>query len=122
MAPEGAMGPVVPVGGSVFLVNDEAQLVRLDAATGEKIWAVEMPYFTKDKAKKRKAIYPHFGPVLAGGRLVVAGGDGTLRLFSPTDGALVGSVDIPGGAATQPALAGGTLYVVSGKGQLHAFR
>ena len=25
----------------------------------------------------------HFGPVLAGGRLLVAGGDGQLRLFDP---------------------------------------
>ena len=33
------------------------------------------------KAKRRKAVTAHFGPVLAGGRLLVAGGDGQLRLF-----------------------------------------
>lgn len=121
-AGEGALGPVLPVGGSVFLVSDEARLMRLDAETGAVIWAVEMPYFTKAKTKKRKAITAHYGPVLAGGRLVVAGGDGLIRLFDPTDGTLVGTVDLPGGAAAQPALAGGTLYVVSGNGQLHAFR
>ena len=37
-----------------------------------------------------EAIYAHYGPVLAGGRLVVASSDGVLRFFSPTDGALVG--------------------------------
>ncbi|MGB8812149.1 MAG: PQQ-binding-like beta-propeller repeat protein [Paracoccaceae bacterium] len=121
-ANEGAMAPVLAVGGSVFLVNDEAHLVRLNAETGETIWKVEMPYFTTEKVRKRKAINAHYGPVLAGGHLVVAGGDGLLRLFNPTDGALVGTVALPGGAAAQPALAGGTLYVVSGKGQLHAFR
>ena len=121
-ATEGALGPVLAVGGSVFLVNDEARLVRLDAATGDVIWAVEMPYFVKGKVKKRKEITAHYGPVLAGGRLVVASGDGLIRLFDPTDGTLVGTLDLPGGAAAQPALAGGTLYVVSGKGQLHAFR
>lgn len=121
-APEGALAPVLPVGGSVFLVNDEARLVRLDAATGGVIWSVEMPYFVKEKVKKRKAITAHYGPVLAGGRLVVASGDGILRFFNPADGALLSTADIPGGAAAQPALAGGTLYIVSGKGQLHAFR
>ena len=121
-APEGALAPVLPVGGSVFLVNDEARLVRLDAATGAVIWSVEMPYFVKEKAKKRKAITAHYGPVLAGGRLVVASGDGILRFFNPADGALVSTLDLPGGAAAQPALAGGVLYIVSGKGQLHAFR
>ena len=116
------MNPPLVVGGSVFVVNDENRLVRLDAATGAEIWAVDMPYFLKTKAKKRKAIVPLFGPVLAGGRLVVASGDGELRLFNPVDGALIGGVEIPGGAATAPALAGGVLYVVSASGQLHAFR
>jgi outer membrane protein assembly factor BamB len=119
---EGAMGPVLPVGGSVFLVNDQARLVRLDAATGEVIWSVDMPYFENDKPKRRKGIFAHYGPVLAGGRLVVASSDGLLRFFRPEDGSLISTVDIPGGAAGQPALAGGTIYVVSGNGQLHAFR
>ena len=121
-AAEGALGPVLAVGGSVFIVNDEARLVRLDATTGDVIWSVEMPYFVKEKVKKHKAITAHYGPVLAGGRIVVASGDGILRFFNPADGALVSTLDIPGGAAAQPALAGGTLYIVSGKGQLHAFR
>ncbi len=121
-APEGALAPVLPVGGSVFLVNDEARLVRLDAATGAVIWSVEMPYFVAEKTRKRKAITAHYGPVLAGGRLVVVSGDEILRVFNPTDGALVATAEVPGGAATQPALAGGVLYVVSNKGQLHAFR
>ncbi len=121
-ATEGALAPVLPVGGSVFLVNDQAGLVRLDATNGSVIWSVEMPYFVKEKVKKRKAITAHYGPVLAGGRLVVASGDGILRFFNPADGALLATADLPGGAAAQPALAGGVLYVVSNNGQLHAFR
>ncbi len=122
MATEGALGPVLPVGGSVFLVNDQAQLVRLDASTGAVIWRAEMPYFDTPKAKKQKAITAHYGPVLAGGRIVVASGDGALRFFSPQSGALVGQAEIPGGAAAQPALAAGLLLVVGQNGQLHAFR
>ncbi len=121
-AGEGALGPVAVAGGSLFLVNDEARLVRLNAETGEVIWSVEMPYFTNDRIKRRKGIYAHYGPVLAGGRIVVASSDGTLRVFDPANGALVHSAEIPGGAASQPAVAGGTLYVVGGNGQLHAFR
>jgi outer membrane protein assembly factor BamB len=122
-ADEGALGPLVVAGGSVFLVSDEARLVRLDAGTGLPIWSVEMPYYEPTrKVVKRKAIYAHYGPVLAGGRIWVASSDGLLRAFSPVDGSLVYSTEIPGGAATQPAVAGGTLYVVSEKGQLLAFR
>jgi outer membrane protein assembly factor BamB len=121
-AREGAYGPVLPVGNAVFLVNDEARLVRLDASTGETVWSVDMPYFEKDKVRKRAAITTHYGPVLAGGRIVVVSGDGLVRMFNPADGAPVGSADIPGGAAAQPALAGGLLFVLGAKGQLHAFR
>jgi outer membrane protein assembly factor BamB len=121
-AGEGALGPVVLAGGSVFLVNDEARLVRLDAETGEVIWSVEMPYFTNDKPKKRKSIYAHYGPVLAGGRIMVVSSDGLLRAFDPANGNLTYSTEIPGGASTQPAVAGGVLYVVGANGQLHAFR
>lgn len=121
-AGEGALGPVAVAGGSIFLVNDEARLVRLDAATGAPIWSVEMPYFTNDKIKRRKGIYAHYGPVMAGGRIIVVSSDGLLRAFDPTDGTLTYTAEIPGGAAAQPAVAGGTLYVVGTNGQLHAFR
>lgn len=121
-AGEGALGPVAVAGGSLFLVNDEARLVRLDAQTGETIWSVEMPYFTKEKIKRRKGIFAHYGPVMAGGRIMVVSSDGLLRAFDPTDGTLAYTAEIPGGAAAQPAVAGGTLYVVGGNGQLHAFR
>lgn len=121
-ANEGALNPPLVVGGSVFVVSDESHLVRLDATTGAVIWSVPMPYYVKDKPAKLKAITASFGPVLAGGRIVVAASDGQLRLFNPADGTLVGGADIPGGAASPMALAGGMLFVVGGNGQLHAFR
>jgi outer membrane protein assembly factor BamB len=122
VATEGALNPPLVVAGSVFVVSDDARLVRLDATTGDLIWASEMPYFVKEKPAKFKRIYAHYGPVLAGGHIAVASSDGQLRLFDPTSGAVVSSVDIPGGAASAPALAGGMLFVVGGNGQLHAFR
>ncbi|MEO6300467.1 MAG: PQQ-binding-like beta-propeller repeat protein [Paracoccaceae bacterium] len=121
-ANEGALNPPLVAGGSVFVVNDESRLVRLDAGTGEVIWAEQMPYFTTAKVKKQSEISAHYGPVLAGGHLVVASSDGLLRLFNATDGSLAGQVALPGGAATPPALAGGMLFVVNNRGQLLAFR
>ncbi|WP_410216985.1 PQQ-binding-like beta-propeller repeat protein [Paracoccus sp. (in: a-proteobacteria)] len=122
MARDGANGPVVVAGGSVFAVNDQAELVRLDAATGGVIWRQAMPYYTTDRVRRQSGIHAHYGPVLAGGRLHVASSDGMLRSFDPASGALVGQVQIPGGAASAPVVAGQTLYVVARNGQLHAFR
>lgn len=121
-AREGAYGPVLPAGNAVFFVTDEARLVRLDAATGETVWSVELPYYTNERERRRAAIVPHFGPVLAGGRLVVASGDGLVRFFDPVDGSAAGSVQVPGGAAAPPAFAAGLMLIAGGNGQLHAFR
>ena len=121
-AKDGATGPVWVTGGSVFLISDEAKLVRLDATSGARIWAIDLPYFTTEKVRRRKAIYANFGPVLAGGNLWVASSDGVMRGFNPVDGSLTSSVEIPNGAATRPAIVNGVAYLVNTNGQLLALR
>ncbi|SFA56944.1 Outer membrane protein assembly factor BamB, contains PQQ-like beta-propeller repeat [Paracoccus halophilus] len=121
-AREGASSPVLAVGNSVFLVNDQAQLIRLDAANGARIWMQKLPYFTKQIVRKQDRVWNHYGPVLAGSKLYIASSDGYLRVFDPASGALIGTAEIPGGAAAAPAVAGQTLYVVTHDGQLIAYR
>ena len=121
-ADEGAVDTVWPAGNSIFLISDRSQLVRLNAADGSVIWAQDLPSFVKDKRGRRGPIFAHYGPILAGGRIVIASNDGYLRFFNPVNGALVHQVEVPGGATTAPVVAGQTLYVVSSKGDLHAFR
>lgn len=121
-AQEGAYGPVWPEGNSVFLVNDQSALVRLSASTGEVLWKVDMPYFVEEKIKKRKTIYAHYGPVLAGGRLWVGSSDGVLRSFDPQNGQLLSNVALPEGATTAPIVVGKTLYIVTRDGALRAYR
>lgn len=121
-AREGAIGPVWPAGDSVFFMTDLNELVRFDATDGSRIWGTPLPNFIKDKPRKQSAVFTHHGPVLAGGRIWVASSDGLIRSFDPTNGDLIGTIEIAGGATTAPVVAGNTLYVVSGKGALHAFR
>ncbi|WGW03269.1 outer membrane protein assembly factor BamB family protein [Tropicibacter oceani] len=125
-AREGALGPAWPLGSdSVVFVSDRNELVRLDAATGDKIWAVDLPGYVptrRNPQKRRDAAYANHGPILAGGRLIVASSDGFIRAFDPENGSEVSKVAIKGGATTRPVVAGGVLYVVSGDGVLHAYR
>ena len=121
-ADHGALGPVTVAGGSVFLVSDQNDLVRLDAATGETIWEIALPLFVDARPRRREGIFAHYGPLLAGGRLIVASSDGQLRFFDPASGAQTGSLALPAGAAAEPVVAGGTLYVVTSDGTLNAFR
>lgn len=121
-ADEGALGPLWLAGGSLFFVSDQNRLMRLDAATGETVWAQNLPLFTRERIRRRKSIFAHHGPVLAGGRLLLASDDGVLRQFDPTSGALIGTLELPAGAARNPVVAGGRLYVVTESGNLLAFQ
>jgi len=121
-AQDGAYSPILPAGDSVFFVSDRNELIRLDAATGERIWGTELPLYVRERERRRQAVFTHYGPILAGGRLVVASGDGAIRFFDPESGAETGQVALRGGAATNPIVVDGTLYVVSGDGRLHAYR
>lgn len=121
-ATEGAMGPVWPAGDSVFAINDQSELVRIDAATGQRVWGTELAYFEANRIRRRKAIVAHYGPVLAGGRLWVGSGDEVLRGFDPESGEARIDLPVRGGVATRPVVVNGVMYVVSGRGQLHAFR
>ncbi|MEM7470911.1 MAG: PQQ-binding-like beta-propeller repeat protein [Pseudomonadota bacterium] len=121
-ANEGAYSPPLPVGDSVFMISEQGELLRLDRETGARIWGQRLPYFENRRLKRRQAVYAHFGPVLAGGRLIVASNDGLMRSYDPATGALTGTTDLRGGAASNPAIVDGTLYIVTEKGQLAAFR
>ncbi len=124
-ARDGAISPVWPAGNSIFAINDINELVRLGKTDGEAIWRVELPGLVEGRRgifRQSNEVVAHYGPVLAGGRLIVASSDGGIRQFDPVSGNLVGSFEIPGGAASNPVVAGQTLYVVGKTGQLHAFR
>ncbi len=121
-SPDGAMGAMTVVGGSVFMVSDNLQLVRLNATSGKRIWAVDLPGYEKDKPRRRKSVYQSYGPTLAGGRLWVASSDGYLRAFDPASGALISAVELPAGAASRPVIVGGVAYIATVKGTLVALR
>jgi outer membrane protein assembly factor BamB len=121
-AQDGAYSPVLPVDDSIFFVSDRNELLRVDAANGDRIWGVDLPLYVQRRERRRQAVFTHFGPIMAGGQLIVPSGDGAIRFFAPEDGSLTNSLEIRGGAASNPIVVGDVLYVVSGDGRLHAFR
>jgi len=121
-APYGARSPLWPAGGSLFFVNDLGQLMRLDATDGSKVWSVDLPGFVSLRQRKSKDVVPHHGPVLAGGRLLLASGDGLLRQFDPETGAERSAIRLGSGATANPIVADGILYVLCRDGKLRAYR
>ena len=121
-APYGSRSTLWPAGGSLFFVNDLGQLMRLDATDGSKVWSVDLPGFVSLRQRKSKDVVPHHGPVLAGGRLLLASGDGLLRQFNPETGAERSAIRLGSGATANPIVADGILYVLCRDGKLRAYR
>ncbi|GIX14176.1 MAG: pyrrolo-quinoline quinone [Paracoccaceae bacterium] len=117
---DGSLNPVLPAGGSVFLVSDRAELIRLDAGSGARIWSVQLPEF-EDPDDRATAI-GYGGPILAGGRLIVTSTEGVVLSFDPETGRETGRVALPGPSYLPPAVAEGRLFVLTTEGQLVAFQ
>ncbi len=61
-------------------------------------------------------------PVLAGGRLYVAGSGREAVVVDPAEGRILDRRRLPGGATLQPAVAGGTMYIATDDATLVALR
>lgn len=120
-AHDAALQPVWVTGGAVFFISDRNTLKRVNASDGAEVWSVELPGYTTQRPRRRERIHGNYGPIVAGGRLYVAGGDGLLRAFDPATGSLLKTAGIPGGAAANPVVVNGVMYVVTKKGQLQAY-
>ena len=118
----GSQGDIFVAGSSIFAVSDESNLIRVSKDDGTLIWATPLPNFTKKNVKRRTKVFAHYGPILAGGQLVLASSDGKIRRFNPANGELISVLKMPSGAASAPIVVDGTLYVLSTKGDLLAFR
>ena len=104
----------------LFVVTDDARLVCLSRSTGKSRWIAQLPRFRNVKKKKGPILW--YGPVLAGGRLVLTNSRGQIGFASPTDGALGAVVETKTPFTLPPIVANSTVYTLDEKGRIGAYR
>ena len=104
----------------IFVVTDDAKLIAVARATGKVRWINQLPRFEREKSRRGQISYK--GPVLAGGRLILAGSNGTLINFAPATGNFQSQTSVRVPITQAPVVANSTLYVLDDQGRLHAFR
>lgn len=107
-------------GNYVFFATQDARVAAVSQDAGFVAWVTQLEGFTDPKVKKHPILW--HGPVMAGGRLLVASEHGKAAWLDPVHGKVLGEFDLPSGAAVEPVVAGGTLYVVTVDGTLAAYR
>ena len=108
------------VGDWVFIQTVEQVLVAVNRDDGRLRWATELPRFGNPEKQRDPILWA--GPVLAGGRLVLAGSNEMLQVVNPQDGALMSSQDLADVAGLAPVVAGGTMFVLTDDATLTAYR
>jgi len=110
----------VAVGEWVFVMTDEAKLLCVARSSGKVRWISKLQRFKNEKKKKGPISW--YGPVLAGGRLIVANSHGAIWSISPEEGAATEVFDVKNDVSLAPIVANNTLYILDDSGRISAFR
>ena len=116
----GSVGPIWGAGSTIFVVSDEAKVMRLAAENGATIWQTELAQFRDQEDREGPISYS--GPVLVEGRLLVTSSAGELIAFDGVGGRELDRIGLAAGSRTGPVVAGDMIYVMTEEGSVQAFR
>jgi outer membrane protein assembly factor BamB len=104
----------------LFVVTDDARLICLSRGSGKVRWISQLRHYRNEE--KRKNPISWVGPVLAGGKLILANSRGQIAFVSPTDGTVQTTLDTGEGISLPLVVANNMLYVFDDNGRLSAYR
>ena len=104
----------------VFVMTDETKLLCVARSSGKVRWISKLQRY--DNEEKKKGPISWYGPVLAGGRLVVANSRGSVWSVSPDEGTATEVFDLKSDVSLAPIVANNTLYILDDSGRISAFR
>lgn len=110
----------VTAGEWVFVMTDEAQLLSVARSSGKIRWISKLQRY--DNAKKKKGPISWYGPILAGGRLIVVNSQGAIWTVAPEDGIATEVADVKSDVSLAPIVANNILYILDDSGRISAFR
>jgi outer membrane protein assembly factor BamB len=110
----------VSAGEWVFVMTDEARLLCVSRSSGKIRWISKLQRYNNEEKKKGPISW--YGPVLAGGRLMVVNSRGQLWAVAPEEGVAAQVADLKSDVSLAPVVANQTLYVLDDSGRISAFR
>jgi outer membrane protein assembly factor BamB len=107
-------GPVL------FAVTVDGELAAFDRATGAAYWVTQLRRFEDEQDREDRIAWT--GPILVGGKLILASSLGEVIAVNPETGDITGRRDVGGAVFIPPIAAGGLIYVVTDDARLVALR
>jgi outer membrane protein assembly factor BamB len=116
----GALDMPWVAGDSLYLVTTRNELVALARDTGQARWITQLAEW--ENPERRRDPIRWTGPVLAGGRLIVAGTNEQVLEISTKDGSILKTWEASDSVQIPPVVAGETLLLLDDDGTLTAYR
>lgn len=107
-------------GENIFVTSTDHRVACLVRRDGRVRWVRQLPQFRLPERRRDRLEWT--GPVLAGGRLVVASSLGQVLALNPATGETVGETRLSDGVLITPIVANGTIYVLTANATLVALR
>ncbi len=118
--PVGSPKPAWAIDGSVFMIDSNTRLNRIDARDGGVLWRRQLQAFEDPDDLEDPIQYT--APVLAGGHLLLGSTDGRLLAVDAASGELAFEHPLDDGMRASPVVAGGVAYLFLEDGTLIAMR
>lgn len=103
-------------GNHIFVLTTDNQLVALGRETGSIRWV------TKIESEGRSDNFFLTGPIMAGGRIILAGSSGIVIEADPDNGEVIRKWDAGDTISIPPIVAGGVMYLLNEDGKLSAYK
>lgn len=104
----------------IFVVTDDGKLLCLARSSGKVRWMKQLRKYHDEEDKEGTVTW--VGPIVAGGRLVLANSEGQIVNVSPQDGSILSTIETKDSITLPLIVANNTLFVLNDKGQLSAWR
>ncbi|WP_294395192.1 PQQ-binding-like beta-propeller repeat protein [uncultured Sphingomonas sp.] len=104
----------------LFVVTDDAKLMCIARTTGKIRWVTQLAGF-RDPKKRNKPV-AWYGPVLAGGRLMLVNSIGQMQPVAPDTGKAAEPTKAGKQFYLPPVVADNMLYLIDGKGRITGWR
>lgn len=107
-------------GDALYVVSVDGELTALERTTGQAFWVTQLKRYRDEKDRKGRIAWT--GPLLAGGKLVLASSEGQAVIVNPTTGAVEKTLNVGGPVYIAPVAAGGQVFLLSDEGKLVVIR
>lgn len=106
-------------GDVLYAVSVDGELAAFDRTTGNVYWVQQLRRYEDEDDRRGRVAWT--GPIMVGGRLVLANSLGEVIAVSPENGQTVATADVDDPVFIPPVSANGRIYIVTDKARLVVF-